>query len=995
MREDPETEERATVDRAIERETLGGWKRWATVLLAALLAAVITATLASPADSRTRARISVSPTTADPGASISTTGRCFPQRAKGAITFGGRVVARFTTTRQGGFSKRWSVPAKAKSGTVLAKASSRQASAQLKVRVPPPPSPQCADGRDNDGDGKTDHPADPGCSSVTDGSESPDPAPLPADAKLWSDPATWGGAVPQDGATVTIPAGKTIVLDQNATLANLTMEGTLIFDERDIELSADWIMVHGTLRIGTESAPFQHRANITLTDNTPGENPMNMGDKGLGVMGGTLEVHGENRLSWTKLGAHAAKGSNKITLSETPDWRPGDRIAIASTDYDRSQDEEATVTSVSGNTVTLDRQLQYAHWGTVQTFDGKPVDERAEVALLSRNVTIQGEPVSSASGFGGQIMVMDMTMNGMTQHATARLEGVELKAMGQKNILRRYPLHFHMLGDGGANSYLKDSSIHHTFNRCVTIHGTNQLQVHDNVCFDHIGHGFFFEDGAETDNFLEGNLGFGTREPEGEGLLPSDGNPATFWITNPDNIVRNNVAAGSDGIGFWLAFPLHPTGLSTNPNVWPRFTPLGEFSGNTAHSNDGDGLHVDGGPNPDGETDSTYYHPHENPPTTNDPDVPDDEEYPADPTPRIAEFRDFTGYKNRNEAVWLRGENHRLVNATLADNAIGATFASHESYLDDSLVVGETANKGNTYDWQVENGWVGLDGRSLPRYWEPDFPIRGFEFYDGLVGAHNTTFVNFTPNTQRKASGLGVLLADAFSLHPDNFATGLRFVDANKVYMPDPVAGRDGDASAVFVDKTGSVTGTIGAVVTANNPFLATGGCSLNNDWNAYVCPTGTDHVGLISYVNEGEAGKSLASYVKPLVLTRESDGAPQTLMGCCDDSTHAASNLLANRTYGAAFNGGTPKKAEFVLRHGAGRWLRLSMAYPVTPKVTKYGCDVAGTGWCGNGKATSLADLDSRSKSSYYYDASNQRLYLKLVAGDADWEALEIAPKP
>ena len=40
---------------------------------------------------------------------------------------------------------------------------------------PPPPSPQCSDGVDNDGDGQTDFPDDPGCSSATDTTESPNP----------------------------------------------------------------------------------------------------------------------------------------------------------------------------------------------------------------------------------------------------------------------------------------------------------------------------------------------------------------------------------------------------------------------------------------------------------------------------------------------------------------------------------------------------------------------------------------------------------------------------------------------------------------------------------------------------------------------------------------------------------------------------------------------------------------------------------------------------
>jgi endonuclease YncB( thermonuclease family) len=40
---------------------------------------------------------------------------------------------------------------------------------------PPPPPAQCSDGIDNDLDGRTDYPADAGCSSVSDASETPDP----------------------------------------------------------------------------------------------------------------------------------------------------------------------------------------------------------------------------------------------------------------------------------------------------------------------------------------------------------------------------------------------------------------------------------------------------------------------------------------------------------------------------------------------------------------------------------------------------------------------------------------------------------------------------------------------------------------------------------------------------------------------------------------------------------------------------------------------------
>lgn len=62
------------------------------------------------------------------------------------------------------------------------------------------------------------------------------------------------------------------------------------------------------------------------------------------------------------------------------------------------------------------------------------------------------------------------------------IQGVEFMHMGQQSM-GHYPVHFHMNGDvderGGYNpaTYVKDLSIHHSFSRCVTIHGTNGLLV--------------------------------------------------------------------------------------------------------------------------------------------------------------------------------------------------------------------------------------------------------------------------------------------------------------------------------------------------------------------------------------------------------------------------------------------------------------------------------------------------------------------------------------
>ena len=72
------------------------------------------------------------------------------------------------------------------------------------------------------------------------------------------------------------------------------------------------------------------------------------------------------------------------------------------------------------------------------------------------------------------------------------VEGVELYRMGQTNVLGRYPMHFHMLGETSLG-YLKDSSIHRSFYRCISIHGTNSTTVTENVAYDVVGYCYYLE----------------------------------------------------------------------------------------------------------------------------------------------------------------------------------------------------------------------------------------------------------------------------------------------------------------------------------------------------------------------------------------------------------------------------------------------------------------------------------------------------------------------
>lgn len=114
------------------------------------------------------------------------------------------------------------------------------------------------------------------------------------------------------------------------------------------------------------------------------------------------------------------------------------------------------------------------------------------------------------------------------------------------------PMHFHMCGsvDGSIVSKL---AVRNTKQRGIVVHGTNDLHLNENILHNTRGHAMMLEDGGETGNTFERNLG-----AVGHGVeirisdAESDTNPATFWMTNPDNTWIGNVAAGAAFSGFWF-----------------------------------------------------------------------------------------------------------------------------------------------------------------------------------------------------------------------------------------------------------------------------------------------------------------------------------------------------------------------------------------------------------------------------------------------------------
>src|SRR5271169_4349190 len=686
--------------------------------------------------------------------------------------------------------------------------------------------------------------------AVVQGQQKGSPA---AGAKRWSDAATWPDKkVPAKDALVTITKDMNVVMDVSPMpLHGLTIEGKLSFaDDKDLELTTEWIMVHGELEIGTEAKPHTKKATITLTDNVKDEDISGVGgttdrvDRGIMLMGGTLNLHGPEKNAWTKLAKTAEAGSTSIEVLSAADWKAGEEIVLASTDFDPRQAERRTITAIKGNTITLDKKLDFMHFGKI-TFN---VDERGEVAMLTRNIKIQASADAEQSFFGGHIMAMPSSK--------MFVEGVELNRMGQNMTLARYPIHWHLIGDA-QGQYIKNSALHDTYNRCVTVHGTNFLRVENNVTYNTVGHCFFLEDGIEHGNEFIKNLAIQTKcHPTLECVptnLAANGERGSnytnrqayremsFHSKNTLLPSDNTVAAGSDENGFWLSLPEHPQGKfkdsEVSKTIWPRRTPLRAFRGNVAHSNF-DGFMFDRNI----YADNTFG-------LATIPFLP--LANPADLDSEVVEthFESLTSYKNRNGGLWSRGDLFVFSDLKLADNAIGMTSSAGDigssrfkSRLVDSRVVGETDNSGNpTTPEEVAYG------RSLPKKLIPDFPIRGYEYYDYRDDVVNTTFVNFQDNDRRKTGALSFLMFASSGVSTGSTVSGAKFVNAKPVYFPKIDSRFDNDnrggvgyRTLSIHDLDGSVTGIPDSHIMLNDgendSVVTDDSCAIHPTWNASVC---------------------------------------------------------------------------------------------------------------------------------------------------------------
>jgi len=391
--------------------------------------------------------------------------------------------------------------------------------------------------------------------------------------------------------------------------------GFLYVPDSTVEIETAGIDVSGLFQAGTAQCPIgksnpMNKVTITFTGSRPCASPTDCGDHTKGIVvqnDGRLSLFGArgvpggtpDGVSWTHLSEAAgppdkygadtstvkrnigrpvpANGATTLQLAKDVAtgpgaWQDGDWIAVATTSYSPFETEFVQIgkpvsKGQDGSTVTLQspQTLKHYHFGgpnpdppssanfTAGADKNYGVDERAEVGLISRNIklTAKIESGDNNAHWGGEIRILQ----GFKDVA---IQGVEIEKFG-KAQLGSYPIHLHLTGPltNTTPLLINANSVHHSYNKCVTIHSTQNVKVQNMVCARIVGHIFYQEFGDESGISFLNNLGLGAMSHYFDiAAGTSADRKAQFW---GGDYLANAAGFGYDG------FKVPNTDAQTNP----------------------------------------------------------------------------------------------------------------------------------------------------------------------------------------------------------------------------------------------------------------------------------------------------------------------------------------------------------------------------------------------------------------------------------------------
>lgn len=397
---------------------------------------------------------------------------------------------------------------------------------------------------------------------------------LQAQGERWSDPASWnGGSVPAAFEKVVIPEGKQIILDVSpAPMSTLTIEGELIFEDKDLTLIVGAVSLKGgLLQIGTEAQPFQHTASMTFIKSPQlTEGGFSPKKELLISEGGLLQIFGKNTSpTWTRSSVEMVPGDTLLTPKDKVQWPVDAEIVVASSSFVPAEAETGLIYNQYGEHMSISTPLAFKHEGKLLKKKGRSLDQRTEIGLLSHNVIIQGDQGAAYSQTGPSIRVKNT--------GRIQVEGAEFRFMGNKEMVDGIAIKFEE-SRSDTTSFIRKSSLHHFSNRGILVNAAHKLAISENVFFKMKGNGIILNNQEDYPMSVKGNLMIHTESAADllpDVRLPKLANAGIWMLHGGYNVYKNIVSGTMKGSGFYI----HELWKHSKGALGRRFI------GNTAHGN--------------------------------------------------------------------------------------------------------------------------------------------------------------------------------------------------------------------------------------------------------------------------------------------------------------------------------------------------------------------------------------------------------------------------
>jgi hypothetical protein len=458
----------------------------------------------------------------------------------------------------------------------------------------------------------------------------------------WNDANTWkNGQIPQDGARVVIHSNHRVVINSqiDTPLRTVLVEGELAFNpHKNTRLIADTIITanNSILRIGEPREPIDgdKKAEIIISDynsegmitdnpDSPDYDPLRIG-QGL-LVNGEFLAHGEEKTPYVTI-ANRGVGAGEITIEfdeEVENWHVGDKVVILGVSDNGTEAEERTITAINGDSITIDRPLEYNHIVPDTTIPD--LDLKVHVANLSRNIIIKTDPTKIAQ-YPDKNDMRNIEHRGhvLFMHTNnVNISDIEFDDLGRTNkkyVLNettftseapdatathigtnqaaRYPVHFHRAGFNEKLGRVTECVINQSPGWGYVNHSSNAVMEY-NIAYGVYGSSFITEAGDEHGVF-KGNMAIATRgvgrsdvrdwksrEKDDDWGFQGNG----FWMLGFYVDVVDNIVNGSSNFAYALTKKAidSVTGVieDDNKEVKHYNVMIKTFVGNIAYGNSG------------------------------------------------------------------------------------------------------------------------------------------------------------------------------------------------------------------------------------------------------------------------------------------------------------------------------------------------------------------------------------------------------------------------